>query len=278
MQLIRKNTQKISLISVIMPVYNEERYLDNSIKSILKQTYQNLELLIINDNSNDNTLKVAQKYTSDPRVRIFTVKKKIGIAKCLNFGIKKSNGFYIARMDADDWSYEDRFEKQVNFLEQNPQIGVLGGAIEVMDESLSNIHFKRDYFQEDSNLKDLIFRQSPFAHPCLIFRREVVADNIYNEKFSPTEDYDLYFRIGNDYKFANLKDIILKYRLSSTQASNLEAKRQQLLTLYIRLKALVEYGYKPKPSDVIYSFLQLMSILFLPQKLKFFLFNLIRKK
>jgi GDP-L-fucose synthase len=266
-------------VSIIMPAYNVEKYISSAIESILNQSYKNYEYLIIDDCSNDKTFEIIQEYANkDKRIKFIRNEKNLGIAGSLNKGIALSRGKFLARMDADDWSYEDRFEKQVNFLEQNPQIGVLGGAIEVMDESLSNILFKRDYFQEDSNLKDLIFRQSPFAHPCLIFRREVVADNIYNEKFSPTEDYDLYFRIGNDYKFANLKDIILKYRLSSTQASNLKAKRQQLLTLYIRLKALVEYGYKPKPSDVIYSFLQLMSILFLPQKLKIFLFNLIRKK
>jgi hypothetical protein len=181
-------------------------------------------------------------------------------------------------MDADDWSFPYRFEKQINFLENNSEVGIVGGAIEVVNEDLSNVLFIRKYFENDFHLKKYWFRQSPFAHPCIMFRKEIVEDHTYNKKLSPTEDYDYYFRVGKKAKFANLEDIIVKYRIYPTQSSSIKAKRQQLLTLYIRLKAFVEYGYIPNTFDVLFSLLQLGSIILLPQKVKFFLFNLVRKK
>lgn len=278
---LKKNSESIKKpkISVVMPAYNVENFISESIESVLNQTYTDFEFIIIDDCSKDRTWQIIQEYAKkDSRILCFKNEVNLGNAGNANKCLELVKGEYIARMDSDDWSYPDRFEKQINFLEDNPEIGVLGGSMEVTNDSLKDVLFVRKYFEDDSKLKQHIFKQSPFSQPCLMFRTEAVKGHKYNEKFSPTEDYDYYFRIGSNCKFANLKDVILKYRLNPTQSSNIKAKRQQLLTLYIRVKAFVEYGYTPSFYDIFFSLMQLASIAILPQKLKFLLFNLIRKK
>jgi glycosyltransferase involved in cell wall biosynthesis len=269
---------KTPKVSVLMPAYNAEKYLGEAIDSILNQTFTDFECIIIDDCSTDNTWKIIQKYAKkDSRIVGVQNKNNLGIAGNLNKAISLSKGKYLARMDADDWAYPDRFEKQVSFLDENLEVGIVGGAMEVRDETLEKILYIRLYAQDDLSLRKYFFKQSPFSHPCVMYRKEVIEDNLYNEKLSPTEDYDLYFRVGKKYKFANIKDIVLKYRTSNTQASSAKANRQQYLTLYIRLKAVVEYGYSAPIKDTLSSLLQLILIPLLPQAFKVLLFNLLRK-
>lgn len=268
-----------SKVSVLMPAYNAEKYLGQAIDSILNQTFTDFECIIIDDCSTDNTWKIIQKYVKkDSRIVGVKNEKNLGIAGNLNKAISLSKGKYLARMDADDWAYPDRFEKQVFFLDANLEVGIVGGAMEVYNEALDTVLYVRSYYKDDTSLRKYIFKQSPFSHPCIMYRKEVIKDNLYNENLSPAEDYDLYFRVGKKYKFANLSDIVLKYRTSSTQASTSKANRQQYLTLYIRLKALVEYGYKVSTKDILSSLLQLILIPILPTSFKVTLFNFLRQK
>jgi glycosyltransferase involved in cell wall biosynthesis len=228
MQLIRKNTQKIGLISVIMPVYNEERYLDNSIKSILKQTYQNLELLVINDNSNDNTLKVAQKYTRDPRVRIFTIKKKIGIAKCLNFGIKKSNGFYIARMDADDFSYPSRLEIQMDFLKKNSSLSLVGSQAQYFGKIN---YFSKLVCLNSNDCKSLIIFRNPFIHSSILIKKRTLKLLGGYKNYYKCEDYQLWSSLFFSFKAANIKKKLIKYRIHANQNGKDDLKKKKYVLL-----------------------------------------------
>jgi glycosyltransferase involved in cell wall biosynthesis len=265
-------------VSVLIPAYNAEKYLGEAVDSILNQTFTDFECIIIDDCSTDNTWKIIQKYAKkDSRIVGVQNEKNLGIAGNLNKAISLSKGKYLARMDADDWACPERFEKQVSFLDSHLEVGIVGGAMEVYNESLDQVLYVRSYYADDTSLRKYIFKQSPFSHPCIMYRKEVIQDNLYNEKLSPTEDYDLYFRVGKRYKFANLSDIVLKYRTSTTQASSAKANRQQYLTLYIRLKAVVEYGYSAPIKDTLSSLLQLILIPILPQSFKVLLFNLLRK-
>jgi glycosyltransferase involved in cell wall biosynthesis len=265
-------------VSVLIPAYNAEKYLGEAIDSILNQTFTDFECIMIDDCSTDNTWKIIQKYAKkDSRIVGVKNEKNLGIAGNLNKAISLSKGKYLARMDADDWAYPERFEKQVQFLDTHIEVGIVGGAMEVRDETLEKVLYVRSYAQDDALLRKYMFKQSPFSHPCIMYRKEVIQDNLYNEKLSPTEDYDLYFRVGKKYQFANLQDIVLKYRTSNTQSSTAKANRQQYLTLYIRLKALVEYGYKASTQEILSSLLQLILIPILPNRLKVVLFNLLRQ-
>jgi glycosyltransferase involved in cell wall biosynthesis len=265
-------------VSVLMPVYNADKYLKDSISSILNQTFTDFELIIIDDGSTDKSWEIIKNFQKiDNRIVAVKNEKNLGIAGNLNKSISFSKGKYLARMDADDWSYPDRFIKQVEALDRNQEIGIIGGSIEVCDNNLNNVYLRK-YNHNDFEIRKNIFKYSPFCHPAIMFRREAIINNKYNERLSPTEDYDIYFRIGKNWKFSNLKDNLLKYRNSKNQSSNSQANRQQYLTLYIRLKAIIEYDYKPSIMDIFLSILQLILVPITPNSFKLFLFNYFRKK
>jgi glycosyltransferase involved in cell wall biosynthesis len=264
-------------VSVLLPAYNAEKYIKQSIDSILNQTFTDFEFIIIDDCSTDSTWEIIKSYEKkDNRIVAVRNKQNLGIAGNLNKAISLSKGEYLARMDADDWSYPDRFQKQIDILEADKHTGIVGGFIDICDEEL-NVLYLRKYDITDTEIRKNLFKNSPFCHPAVMYRHEVTLDNEYNIELSPTEDYDFYFRVGNQWKFSNLKDTLLKYRTSKTQSSSLKANRQQYLTLYIRLKAIVEYGYKASTKDILSSLMQLVLIPLLPQLIKVSLFNLLRK-
>ena len=125
---------KFTHVSIIMSVYNDELNLENAIKSIINQTHKNFELIIIDDGSNKNTKKKLQKFKKNKRIRIFHNKKNCGLAYSLNKAIKKSKYDLIARMDSDDTSFRNRIKYQLNFMNKNPKIDVLGSDAVVVEE------------------------------------------------------------------------------------------------------------------------------------------------
>jgi len=123
------------LVSVVMAVYNEERFIGQAIRSILGQTYSNLELIIVNDGSTDGTSEIIQKYCNDNRVRSLKHSTNLGVSKALNNGIERGKGVFIARMDADDVSLPRRIEYQVGYLIDHENIGLLGTGAVIIDEA-----------------------------------------------------------------------------------------------------------------------------------------------
>ena len=203
------------LVSVLIPTCNEYRYLKKSIESILGQTYHNLEVIVI-DSSDDVNKTKSLIHLEDKRVHYF-YRKKNGLADALNYGIENANGKYIARMDADDISKANRIEKQVDFFEKNADISILGSSFEVIDEK--DIIKNKIYLpaSNDEIFAKLLF-ENPLCHPSIMFRKRVFSDgNRYRKVFS--EDYDLWTRLILKYKFANLSDILLKYRVHGTNLS-----------------------------------------------------------
>jgi glycosyltransferase involved in cell wall biosynthesis len=265
-------------VSVLIPAYNAEKYLGEAIDSLLNQTFTDFECIIIDDCSTDSTWKIIQKYAKkDKRIRPFKNEKNLKLSATLNKGIDLCWAKYIARMDADDWCYPDRLEKQYDVISKNLKIGIVGGSMEVCNENLEK-QYIRTYYIQDKDIRANLFKHSPFCHPSIMVRKEAVLDQQYNELLNDAEDYDLYFRIGKNWEFANYEDTVLKYRISSAQVSTKKAKRQQYLTLYIRLKAMVEYGYKASIKDILSSLLQLILIPILPNSVKVALFNLLRQR
>jgi glycosyltransferase involved in cell wall biosynthesis len=268
---------KTPKVSVLMPAYNAEKYLGEAIESILNQTFTDFEFIIIDDCSTDKTWEIIQEYVKKDK-RIISIKneKNLKLSATLNKGIEACKADYIARMDADDWSYPDRLEKQYEVISKDPKIGILGGSMEVCDEDLKVLNVRK-YNISDSEIRKNLFKYSPFCHPATMFKKEALLKDRYNINLNDAEDYDLYFRIGKYYKLQNLSNIAIKYRTSDNQVSNKKAKRQQYLTLYIRLKANIEYGYKAPMKDILLSLLQLILVSLLPNQIKVLLFNLYRK-
>jgi len=265
-------------ISVLMPAYNTEKYIGEAIESILNQTFKDFEFIIIDDCSTDNTWEIIQGYVKkDERIIVLRNKKNSKICKTLNRGIDIAKGKYIARMDADDWSYPDRFEKQFKFMENNPEVVISGGTMEVCDEKMDLLN-QRKYNLTDGEIRKKLFRYSPFCHATTIYKTKIVKKiNGYDEMFYVAQDYDFYFRLGMHGKFGNLKDILYKLRTHPESLSSKKTRIQEKFTLMIRKKAVKEYGYKMNLTDRFYFIGQYLSMFLIPSKIKFWLFNLIRK-
>lgn len=265
-------------ISVLMPVYNGKKYLEIAILSILNQSFKDFEFIIVDDCSKDSSFKIIQKYAKKDK-RIVALQNKVNLraTKTLNVGLAMARGKYVARMDADDWSYPDRFEKQFRFMEKHSEVGVSGGTIEICDHELK-IKNIREYPLTDAMARKKIFRYSPFAHPVTIWRRDYLNQvGGYNDDIPLSQDYELYFRIGRICKFANMSDTLLKLRTHDDSSSIIRGRYQEQFALYTRIKAYLELGYNMSDFDKVYTFLQIASMLVIPPKLKFWLFNLVRR-
>lgn len=210
----------VPTLSVVMSVYNAGHYLHQAVDSILNQTFQDFELIIIEDCSTDNSLKVLQGYAQKDNRIILIQKDKNkgakGFIENLNMGLKQSKGKYLARMDADDISLPDRFEKQIAVLEDDPGLFIVGSSLEMIDEN--DAHMKiLPALPDDDSIKRTMFKNIALYHPALMFRNENVH---YREKMVSCEDYDLYFRLMLDNKkMANIPEPLLKYRVLSSSMS-----------------------------------------------------------
>lgn len=266
------------IISILMPAYNAERYIANAIGSILGQTFAEFELIIIDDASTDSTWEIINWQAKlDNRIKLHRNSSNLKIAKTLNVGIEAAIGRYIARMDADDWSFPDRLQKQYEFMESNPAVVLSGGAIEICDEALSCIN-KREYPQSDEEIRRNIFFFSPFCHPAILCKTDMLRKaGGYNESLEVAQDYDLYFRMGRLGLLANLPGCIHKLRTHGSSSSMSRGALQERNTLYIRLKAVVEYGYTISQYGKMYLILQYVSSFIVPFRIKFWLFNFIRR-
>jgi glycosyltransferase involved in cell wall biosynthesis len=262
-------------ISVLMPAYNAEKYISEAIESILNQTFKDFEFIVIDDCSTDGTGKIINRYAAeDPRIIFLRNESNLKISKTLNRGIDIARGKYIARMDADDWSYPDRLQKQFDFMEKNPEVGVSGGAVDICNEQMK-ITGRRKYNLSDSDIRKKIFRYNPFAHSAIIIRKDVLQKSgLYDNDYNLAEDYELYFRIGRYAKFANLEDVLLKYRIFSGSSTGKSTKKMELATIKARNKHLSEYNMGLL--DGLYKAVQYFSIFLIPAKLKIKLFNFFR--
>lgn len=211
-------------ISVVMSVYNGEKYLQEAIESILTQTYSDFEFIIIDDCSTDDSVKIIESY-DDRRIRLIRNKHNLRLPASLNKGIKMATGKYIARMDADDISMPDRFDKQVAYMETHSEVVAAGGSFQAIDENGNNLYIHHSAVGE--KLAKYCLMPSPMAHPTVMMRRDVIVANnlFYDEQYSSAQDYDLWQRINKKFKIDNLPDILLRYRIQSNSIS--VAKRQQ---------------------------------------------------
>ena len=220
------------LISVILPVYNGEKYLKEAIESILNQTYKDFEFIIINDGSTDKSLDIIEKYKKEDERIIVISRENKGLIATLNEGIEKAKGKYIARMDQDDISLSNRFEEQLKIMENDKEIVVCGSWINVFGENRKEKISK--YFQYDKEIKANLIMSCCFAHPSVMMRRDAFLDNNiwYDENFKNAEDYHLWTQLARVGKFYNIPKVLLNYRFLETSITRVadknESKRKQV--------------------------------------------------
>lgn len=227
------------MISVIMSVYSEPlEWIQESIDSILQQTFNDFEFIIINDNPNRQELYafLQRNKAKDKRIDIINNSVNIGLTKSLNIGVGKAQGKFIARMDADDISVPCRFEKQLQFLNNNPGIGVCGSSIQLFGEQTGVIRYPVE------NDEMFLFIESCFAHPTVMARSDIFKSNKYNESIKVAQDYDLWTTLkGLGVQFGNIKDPLLHYRRSKIQISSSKRELQMEVSRQIRRRAFDDY-------------------------------------
>lgn len=267
------------LISVLLPVYNAERFLRPAIESILNQTYEHFELIIVNDCSQDASLHIANEYArQDNRVIVASNPENLKLSKTLNYAIQMSKGKYLARMDADDISAPSRLEKQVGEMEKNVDIVVVGCDINIINED-SHVLGSRKYYASDSEIREKIFYFSPFCHPAIMIRRDALEKaGGYDHYYNPAEDYELYFRLGAVGRFMNIKEFLFTYRIVTNSMTHSGTLNMEKKTIEIREKYKHHQGYRmPFPAKV-YNAIHKLSLRVVSPSVRVNLYNFLRKK
>ena len=252
------NIEKKILISVIMSVYNGEKYLEEAINSILFQSYENFEFIIINDGSVDKTSIILEKYQQkDKRIKVINNIINKGLIYSLNKGFEKASGKYIARMDADDIAEKNRFREQVKCLENNRDIAMCSTYIKIFRNNMKFITktFKTDTEYERIKVK-LLFRNY-IAHPTVMIRKEIIDKyNLrYKEKDKGMEDYGLWIYLANNEKLITLPIPLLKYRflsnsISSKVLKNTEKYKETLKNIFNRELKCIFSNLSEKDLDI----------------------------
>ena len=220
-------------ISVVMPAYNAEQYIAESIESILNQTFADFEFIIINDGSTDKTADIVKSY-DDKRIKFIDNQENQGIVPVLNQGLSMARGEYIARMDSDDISHLNRFEKQVSYMDNHPECGVLSSSYHMFGEKEAKfIH------PEHVGLVDLL-DGCVVAHPAVMMRKSVIDkyEFRYSSNFRYAEDYELWSRMVLVTGIHNLPEVLLEYRWHANNVSVEHAKTQCQLTNIIKQNIL----------------------------------------
>lgn len=222
------------MVTVIMPVYNSELYIRGAIESILSQTYRDYEFLIIDDASTDQTISIIKSY-KDLRIHLIEKPQNTGYTRSLNLGLKKAKGKYIARMDSDDISLPERFERQISFFEANPDHILCGTSYSVMDQDKKII-----LPETNEKIRLNLLNSNCIAHPSVMLKREILDKYSlqYNPKMEPTEDYDLWVRLLPKGKFHNLQEVLLNYRMHNSSVSRKRIKEQEISAIKVKLKLL----------------------------------------
>lgn len=207
-------------VSVLLPVYNGEQFLEEAIDSILNQTFRNFELLILLEyGSNAASREIVECKKTDQRIHVIENReRKLGLAESLNLGMKGARGEYIARMDADDISLPKRFEKQVKYLDRHPDIVMCGTAMKgLYDDGHTD---DRGYFTDSGSIRFECMLGNPFGHPTVMWRKDVfLREKLFYRNTPYSEDFELWKRVVELFPCANLKEYLLMYRLHGESAS-----------------------------------------------------------
>lgn len=245
-------------VSIIMPVFNGGSFLKDSIDSILSQSFTDFEFIIVNDGSTDQSIDIIMQYMKSDKRIVLISRKNEGIVNSLNQAAALSSGEYIARMDADDISMPDRIEKQLNFLENNPEYLLVASQIKTFTQSdeipQTELDRFRDWYNEghtDEEIRKILPIGNCLNHPSILFRKEIIGlESLYKREFQCAEDYELFSRMIKLGKFAKLNEPLINYRIHPGQISMEYRERQRKLDSIIKAKIISE-DYCNKQSRIV---------------------------
>lgn len=266
------------LVSILLPVYNAERYLRASLESTLSQTYEKVEVICVDDGSTDDSYKILREFARiDKRVKVFRNSKNRGIGYTANKALRHARGQFIARMDADDIMFPERIEKQVAYLQANPDTVLVGGQCVVINEEGESVGEKRNPTTHEEIYK-LMFTAMSVQNPTVMINKSLADKKSLqlDASLHPIDDLDMLFKLFRCGEFANLPDFVLQYRVYRGSSTMQNPKKSFLLTLKVRARALRRYGYKPTLKSCIVCAVQTGVVLALPNSLVYSLYAHIR--
>ncbi len=228
-----------SKVSVIMSVYNGSSFLDQSIESVLKQTFTDFELLIIDDASTDSSFGIIFTWAEkDQRIKIIRNEQNIGLTRSLNKAVGLSTGEYVARIDADDICHPERLVKQVEYLDTQLSVGLVGSWAYKIDE-LGKTLGQLKYPADSNVIKQKLIRSNLFIHSSIMVRSKLL-NNVggYNSDFRYAQDYDLYFRLLNICELSNIPEFLISSRYSGGSITRSKNRRQTVCAIKARIRAI----------------------------------------
>ncbi len=240
-------------VSVVMPVYNGERYLADAIESILAQTYSNFELIIVNDGSQDSSDAILEAYSErDDRIQVISHERNRGPSVARNTGIAASKGEFIAGMDCDDASLPRRLELQLTFLQANPRVGAVGTRMQVVDDDLKPL-FEYDVPEHHAHILWNLFFGWSLAGATVMMRREFLLSLGGYETRYLTDDLDLWTRMAGKTRFANIPGKLYVYRRHDAAIGVEQLTRQRAERNWI-VKNMLETLWAEAPEDTVERF------------------------
>jgi hypothetical protein len=241
--------QNNPLVSVVLVVCNVDRFLAEAIESILGQTFREFEFIIVDFGSTDDSKSIVSNYAArDSRVK-FHIIPRCGLAEARNAGCFLAQGDYIAIMDADDIADKDRLLWQVEFMDKHPEVSVLGGAVQWIDTT-GRVLITAENPVGDREIQSALVERCPLWQPTVLMRRDAfVGAGGYRPLFARAEDYDLWLRMAERFQIANLKEVVLKYRIHPYQVSMRKRAQQTLYMLGAQVAARSRRNGLPDPLD-----------------------------
>ncbi|MCI0671729.1 MAG: glycosyltransferase family 2 protein, partial [Myxococcaceae bacterium] len=236
------------LVSICISAYNAERFLPETLDSLLAQTLRDFELIVVNDGSSDGTQEVLERYQArDRRIRVIS-NGRLGYTGAANAACQHARGRYIARSDADDISLPGRLVRQVAFLEANPEVAMTGTWAVIFGLKRGELRFPTD----SDSLKVAPLFYNPFLHSSGMWRSRLFHEDgvSYDARFSEASDYQLWVDVARRHPVANMPEFLLRYRVTSTSVTLSSAMKQRATAKEIRRLQLVALGVEPDAREL----------------------------
>ena len=267
---VQENKTTKPLVSVVMPAHNAETYIVQAIDSIFTQTYENIELIVVNDASTDSTKSILDYYATryPEKVTVIHTKKALGRSgdPATNMAIKQAKGAFIAKMDADDIAHPERIEKQVAFLQKNLDIYLCGTQAYVIDKH-GEILGKKELPTGHDAIYTSFFSYNNMIHPSIMFRNDLNGRNFYEIYFPHFNEYYTFFKLmSNGKRFANLDEPLMYYRVHGLNDTFSNIKTKFRSTLSIKKAFILAHGYKPTITQLFQTAIQTGIVFLLPEK------------
>lgn len=262
-------------VSVLTPAYNAENFIAETIESVLNQTYKDFEYIICDDCSTDKTWEIIQEYAlRDPRIIPIRNEKNLNYGGTYNKMIPLAKGEYIACQPADDISMPQRIERQLQFMEKNPDVGICGAYILLFDDN-GEIGIRK-YPRDDKSIRKVVFRYMPLSETVAMARKKNYEELGFYDVKVLANDLEMVLRVGSKYELANIPEVLLRNRIHATSVTYKKLKELELSTLAVRKIYAHGRGYEMTSFDKMYNFLQRVSISLFPAAFRVWLFMKIR--